>query len=221
MTPLPFSLIVITDWGLGREVLLRRLEAALAAGPGIAVQHRHPGVSDRLFFDEAVELAAVCGKANAPLFINSRLDVALALGAHLHCTSTSLTPREGRRLLPGRWISCAVHSADEDVDGADLALVSPVFQPGSKPTDSRPLLGVDGYARLTSALPCPAFALGGIEPGNVADVRAPGVAVISAVLRATAPAAAAKALLAGTQGPPQDDVRARCPTRGALLRPPE
>lgn len=202
MKPLPFSLIIITDWALGPERLLGQLEAALKAGPGVAVQHRHPGVSDRTFFDEARQLAELCRKADAPLFINSRLDVALALDAHLHCTSTSLTPREVRRLLPDRWISCAVHSTGDLVDGADLALVSPVFRPGSKPTDSRAPLGVEGYTRLARALPCPAFALGGLEPANVASVRAPGVAVISAVLRALDPAAAVRALLEATQCPP-------------------
>jgi thiamine-phosphate pyrophosphorylase len=200
--PLPFSLIVITDWALGRDTLLSRLEAALAAGPGIAVQHRHPGVTDRRFYDEALDVAALCRKANAPLFINSRLDVALALDAHLHCTSTSLTPRTARPFLPSRWISCAVHSAEDDCADADLALVSPVFAPKSKPDDTRLPLGPDGYARLAAALPCPAFALGGMEPANVGGVKAPGVAVISAVLRAADPAAAARALVAATQSPP-------------------
>jgi hypothetical protein len=36
VTALPFRLLIITDWGLG-DALLDRLEAALHAGPGIAV----------------------------------------------------------------------------------------------------------------------------------------------------------------------------------------
>lgn len=201
MTALPFSLVVITDWSLGRETLLGRVEAALKAGPGVAVQHRHPGADDRLFFDEAVALATLCARADAPLFVNSRLDVALAVGAHLHCTSSSLRPREVRHLLPGRWISRAVHAATDDVEGADLALVSPVFPPGSKPADTRPPLGVEGYATIAKALPCPAFALGGIDPTNAGTVKAPGVAVISAVLGAHDPQAAARALLSAATPP--------------------
>lgn len=196
MAPLPFRLLIITDWALGNDELLRRLELALRAGPGIAVQHRHPGASDRLFFDEAVRVKQLCDATGAPLFVNSRFDVALAVGAHLHCTSHSLPPRELRRHLPGRWISCVVHATEDGVDGADLALVSPVFSPGSKPDDTRPPLGAVGFERLKATLPCPAFALGGIDSTNAGSLNAAGVAVISAVLHADHPELAARALLA-------------------------
>ena len=194
IAPLPFRVLVITDWALGDDELLRRLELALRAGPGIAVQHRHPGASDRQFYDEAVRVKRLCDAAGAPLFVNSRLDVALALGAHLHCTTHSLPPRELRRHLPDRWISCAVHAQGDDTQAANLALVSPVFRPGSKPDDTRPLLGVVGFERLAATLPCPAFALGGIDSTNAGSIRA-GVAVISGVLHVDHPEAAARALL--------------------------
>lgn len=194
MKQLPFSLIVITDWALND--LLARVEAALQAGPGIAIQHRHLGATDRQFFDEAVALERVCRAANAPLFINGRLDVALAMNAHLHCTSRSLRPADVRGRLGG-LISCVVHDESDSTDGADLALVSPVFRPGSKPDDTRPQLGVAGFERLARVLPCPAFALGGIETTNAGSVKAAGVAVISSVLHANDPKAAARSLLQG------------------------
>lgn len=193
---LPFSVIVITDWQLGSARLLERVELALGAGPGLAVQHRHPGVGDRQFFDEASALAALCRRARAPLFINGRLDVALALGAHLHCTSRSLPPAAVRPHLSGRWISCAVHGPGDDATAADLALVSPVFPPGSKPADIRPALGAEGFARLAATLPCPAFALGGVDGQNAGQLGAAGVAVITSVLHADDPRAAARTLLA-------------------------
>jgi thiamine-phosphate pyrophosphorylase len=153
-------------------------------------------VSDRQFFDEAQRVARLCGDTGAPLFINGRLDVALALDAHLHCTSRSLTPRQVRPLLPATaLVSTVVHGEADDAAAADLALVSPVFAPGSKPDDTRPLLGVEGFARLAQRLPCPAFALGGLTTTNAGTVKAPGVAVISAVLRAASPAEAARRLL--------------------------
>ncbi len=177
------ELIVITDWSL--PDLLDRLERALEAGPGIAIQHRHPEATTRQFFDEAVRLRARF--PNVPLFINRRLDVALALGAWLHLPAYALPPAE----VKGRVerLSVAVHSLEEAqrAAGADLALVSPVFAKG----DAKPL-GVEGFARIAAALPCPAFALGGVTstvPG------AAGHAVISAVLRAADPRAAAEAML--------------------------
>jgi len=200
VSPRPFRLLLITDFSLGRELLFARLTAALSAGPGIAVQHRHPGATDRVFFDEAVGLQALCADFEAPLFINSRLDVALAVGAHLHCTGSSLPPSEVRAALGrDRLISVAMHR-DDPVDrttGADFALVSPVFAPGSKPGDSRPPLGVAGFTEVAAALPCPAFALGGITEATAARLPGEvGLAVISGVLHREDPRAAASKLLA-------------------------
>lgn len=197
MTSLPFSLIVITDWTLGEETLLERLEASLAVAPGrIAVQHRHPGATDRERYEEGQRLAPLCARHQAPLFVNGRLDLALALGAHLHCTSSSLAPAQARPFLEGRWISTVVHQATDDTEAADLALVSPVFAPGSKPGDQRRPLGAAGYRQLAQASRCPAFALGGITAATLDGLETPGAAVISAVLHAADPAQATRALLA-------------------------
>jgi thiamine-phosphate pyrophosphorylase len=197
---LPFSVIVITDWSMGRARLLEQVFRALEAGPGVAVQHRHVGATDAQFFAEAQALAAVCARIEAPLFINGRLDVALALGAHLHCTTRSLRPIEVRPRLRGRWISTVVHGPGDDVTGADLALVSPVFSPGSKPDDTRPVLGPEGFDAIARTLPCPAFALGGVSVESARSLHRPaGVAAISGVLQAADARAAVEALRATTK----------------------
>lgn len=178
------ELIVITDWSLGAEVLLDRLKRALAAGLGrIAIQHRHPEADARTFFEEGRLLSSL----GAPLFVNRRLDVALALGASLHLPAYGLLPSDVRGRVPR--VSVAVHSVEEAAraGGADFALVSPVFGKG----DAAPL-GVEGFARIAAALPCPAYALGGVTepvPG------AAGHAVISAVLHSADPAEAAARLV--------------------------
>ncbi|MFP2896649.1 thiamine phosphate synthase, partial [Corallococcus sp. 4LFB] len=145
MPALP-RLVVITDWRLPRARLLTALERALEAGPEVAVQHRHPEASGRVFLEEARLLAEVCrGRA---LFVNGRLDVALLVGAHLHLPASGPSPRDVRPFLPeGRLVSVAVHDAREAeaAVGADLALVSPVFAPGSKPGDTRDTLGPRGF----------------------------------------------------------------------------
>ncbi|NOK14587.1 thiamine phosphate synthase [Corallococcus exercitus] len=196
MPALP-RLVVITDWRLPRARLLTALERALEAGPEVAVQHRHPEASGRMFLEEARLLAEVCrGRA---LFVNGRLDVALLVGAHLHLPAAGPSPGDVRPFLPeGRLVSVAVHDAREaeDAVGADLALVSPVFSPGSKPGDTRDTLGPHGFRRLVDRLPCPALALGGMTAERAREVPgAWGVAVISAVLEAEDPRAAARALL--------------------------
>lgn len=192
--PLPFRLLVITDWRVPE--VLGKVEAAVAAGSGVAVQHRHPEATDRQFFEEAQALAAVCRRHGAPLFINRRLDVALALGAHLHLPAHGLRTREVRARLGDRLLSVAVHDESEVQEGAALALVSPVFSPHSKPGDTRATLGLEGFQRLAGKLDCPAFALGGVDAARARLLRgAAGVAVIAAILEAPEPGEAARRLL--------------------------
>lgn len=196
MPPLP-RLIVITDWTLGRERLLRAVEASCAAGPEVAIQHRHPDATARDFLDEAYALAELTSRRGNALFVNGRLDVALLAGAHLHLPARAVRPQDARPHLRDRWISAAVHDEREaeDAEGADLALVSPVFAPLSKPLHAPAPLGADGFSSLASHLRCPAYALGGITAQNVSPLGAKGAAVISSVLRAEDPRGAAERLL--------------------------
>jgi thiamine-phosphate pyrophosphorylase len=189
--------VVITDWALPE--LLARLEAALAGGAGqVAVQHRHPGASDRRFHEEGQALQRLIAGRPVPLFVNRRLDVALALGAHLHLPAHGLPLAAVRSRLPHHLVSVAVHGPGEAQAGADLALVSPVYTPFSKPADTRTPLGLEGFLALRRALECPAFALGGIGPERKeALASADGAAVMSSVLRAADPGQAVRQLLEG------------------------
>ncbi len=198
MPALP-RLLVITDWRLPQARLLAALERALEVGPEVALQHRHPEAPTRTFLEEARLLAALCHRHGNPLFINGRLEVALLTGSHLHLPARGLTPQDVRPHLPaGRLVSAAVHDVEEArlAQGADLALVSPVYAPGSKPADSRPPLGPAGFRELAARLPCPALALGGLNPDRARLLPdAHGFAVISAVLEAEDPAFVARAML--------------------------
>ncbi len=198
--------ILITDWRRGAASVLEPLQSVLPLGPKIAVHHRHPEASTRDFWNEARLLAEATARWNVPLFINGRLDVALLLNAHLHLPSSGMRVGDARAHLPrDRWISCAVHSPAEAEDRreADLALVSPVFAPGSKPDDTRKPLGVEGFHALAFLCDMPVYALGGVQPQSVAQLRKPlgrqrlaGVATQTGVLGSPHPREAAEALLA-------------------------
>jgi thiamine-phosphate pyrophosphorylase len=195
--PLP-RLIVITDWALGRERVLAVVDAALSVSAEVAVQHRHPEATGRAFLEEARALRAVASRhPGRRLFVNGRLDVALLVESDLHLPASAPLAAEVRPFLPaGRLLSVAVHSEEEAraAAGADLALVSPVFAPGSKPGDARAPLGPEGFEALRAALSCPAFALGGVRVENARGLGR--AAAIGAVMRAEDPRAAAAALLA-------------------------
>lgn len=185
------SLIVITDWGL--PDVEQKLKALTPLGGRVAIQHRAPSMPLPEFEAKAHALMSL----GLPLFINGDAELAAKLHVHLHLPERSGNPAAHRTRFKGRLISVAVHDSSPFRQGADLALVSPVFAPGSKPEDARPQLGPSGFARIAATLPCPAFALGGVDSVNIGQVRdAQGAAVISSVLKAADPLEAARALLA-------------------------
>jgi thiamine monophosphate synthase len=71
-------------------------------------------------------------------------------------------------------------------------LVSPVFDPSSKPPE-RPAIGVDGFMRFAATTSLPCFALGGITAERARHFS--HVAVIGEVMHSARPAHAAEALL--------------------------
>src|SRR2546430_14020407 len=90
--------------------------------------------------ERAVRLSA-CPPAR--LFVNDRLDVALAVGAAgVQLGHGSLAPEDARRLNPAWWIGKSVHDLPEaeaaHAGGADYLLVGPVF-PTATHADRAPL----------------------------------------------------------------------------------
>ena len=132
--------------------------------------------------------------------ISARTALASASGVHL-AAHQSIGEADG--LMHGR--SC--HGEDDVAravgEGACWVTVSPVAITASKPGYGPPL-GTDGVRRAVAvAGGTPVFALGGVEAGSVADLRAAGaygVAVMGAVMRAAKPAAVVSRLLAELEG---------------------
>lgn len=184
--------MLITDWAL--HDCVERIQDALQAGPGIAIQHRHPAATGALFYQQALVLAAQC--PGVPLFINRRLDVALALGAHLHLPERSPAPDTFRPFLKAGWLSAAWHPPGPPPCGADVWLVSPVFAPRSKANDSRSPLNPERFREEARVHSTPCFALGGVTADRVSQLHgAAGVAVVSEVLHAPSPREAARRIL--------------------------
>lgn len=85
-------------------------------------------------------------------------------------------------------ISChsSADIANAVAAGADYVTISPVFQPISKPNDSRPLFGIDRLIETIRDSNIPVFALGGLTPENAALCRAAGthgVATLGSLFR--------------------------------------
>ena len=185
-------LVVLTDTTLA---LPRRLtevvEAALDAGAP-AIQLRNKGESARALLAVGHDLRALTRRAGALLFVNDRLDVAMAVEADgVHVGAADLPVAAIRAVVPVGFLigrsadepSAARRAVDE---GADYIGCGTVYETSSKP-DAGQVIGLEGLTAVVQAVNVPVVGIGGITPARavtVASKGAAGVAVLGAVMSA-------------------------------------
>lgn len=189
-------LLLVTDDRLlaGRDLVSVCREAV--AGGVTAVQLRLKHTEPR----QLVELARALRHAvSVPIFINDRLDVALAAGADgVHLGPEDLPVSLARRIAPAGFVIGASVGLSEEAGnghGADYWGVGPFHTTGTKP-GAGAALELDGFRRILAIAPegMPCVAVGGVRPEDVRGVReagGAGVAVVSGILAAEDPSAAA------------------------------
>jgi thiamine-phosphate diphosphorylase len=196
--PLP-TVHAITDERVARRADLDDVIRELARGGGakLALHARGHTLSGLESYALASRLSAY---PPTRLFVNDRLDVALAAAAAgVQLTRDSLAPSDARSLNRSWWIGASVHALDEAAAaraaGADYLLVGPVYatatHPGRAPVDGETLADM-------VRLGLPVIAIGGVTPERVAALRAAGVhgvAAIRSLWDATDPAAAARRMV--------------------------
>jgi thiamine-phosphate pyrophosphorylase len=141
------------------------------------------------------ELRRALGDA-AHLIVNDRVDVALALGADgVQLGRRALPPAEVRRFAPSLSIGASIHSVDEATIDADWLMLGTIFASNSHPGEAG--AGISLIQQVAAVARVPIVVIGGIDAeraGPCIAAGARGVAVISAILRATDPCAAAARL---------------------------
>ncbi len=189
-----FSLYLISD---GDEVQAHRIERALAALPrgSTAIQLRARGLDGRSFFERALRLREITRSHKAPLLVNDRIDVALAVGAEgVHLPTHGLPVKVARRISSTLWIGASTHSLPEArmavAGGAHFITLGPVWSTMSHPETVPVGLGA---LSLVVTLPVPVFALGGIDADRATEVLRLGarIASLGAILGSIDAAAAA------------------------------
>lgn len=136
-----------------------------------------------------------------PLIVNDRVDLMLALDADgVHVGRQDLPLPEVRRLAGDKIVGFSVNALEgltfAEGNGADYIGVGPAFATGTK-RDTGPVLGVEGVKNICAAASMPCVAIGGINASNISEIMTTGVAgccVVSAILGAAAPCAAAQGL---------------------------
>jgi thiamine-phosphate pyrophosphorylase len=196
-------LCLLATRSLSRLPLAEAVAAACRGGVRV-VQVREKEASDAEVLAEARDLAAVAREAGALLLVNDRVGVAVEAGADgAHVGPGDMAPAEARRFLgPGRILGVTTHDLAQAnraaAEGADYVGIGPVFPTETKEVRVR-VIGPEAAGRVAGAIWIPAFAIGGIGPGNARRVRAAGcdrAAVCAAILGSGDPEAAARAILA-------------------------
>jgi len=173
---------------------------AIRAGARVAVQLREKDLPARPLLALARELRAVTAAAGAALFVNDRVDVALAVGADgVHLGGRSLAPADVAAIARSLPVAVSLHHPDELAAASRhpnvrFVVFGPVYWTPEK-TAPVGLAGPRGLAAAVAAAnqsptPVPILALGGVEPPHVPEcigAGAAGVACIRAVLSDTSP----------------------------------
>ena len=184
------KLYVITDGRLRDEI-----ESATLAleGGATAIQLRMKRASTRQMIEKGVKIRRMVEDYNALLFVDDRVDVALAVGAHgVHLGPEDMPLKMARRIAPELLIGATVHSVKEAIkaqkEGADYIGAGSVYPTSSK--ENAVVIGLKNLESIVESVSIPVVAIGGINAENVRDVLSTGVdgiAIISAILAAENP----------------------------------
>lgn len=150
----------------------------------LAIHLRAPIIPGRMFYDIASQLADLQRDFGSWLIVNDRVDVAAAVGARgVQLTSRSLSVTDAKKIAGDIQVGASVHSLKDAIaayeSGASWCVAGNVFPTNSHP--GTPGKRVEFISILSSAVPIPIIAIGGVKPEHVPellDAGAYGIATI-------------------------------------------
>lgn len=204
-----FRLYLITDRNqTGGRPLIDVVKEALDGGVK-AVQLREKDLPIRELLRLAEKMRKITKDAGAMLFINGRVDAAIAVEADgIHLGQTDLPVDVVRKIVGNRFmIGVSTHNLIEakeaEAGSADFITFGPVYETPAKLKYGKPV-GIEALKRVESGVSIPVYAIGGINSGNIKQILgtgADGVALISAIIGAREPKRAVEELLRYTPSP--------------------
>jgi thiamine-phosphate pyrophosphorylase len=171
-------------------------------------QLREKALPDRELLELARNVRRWTRSAGVLFVVNDRPDIArLAEADGVHLGQDDMTVKDARRIAgPEMLIGVSTHSVAQlrqaVLDGADYVGIGPTFPSKTKAFDHFP--GLEFVRAASAETSLPAFALGGIDARNAAEVAAAGasrVAVSSAICGSDDPRRAAQLLRAALTSP--------------------
>lgn len=158
-------------------------------------QYRNKTAAMKIAYEEALPLRKMAHESGALFIVNDRCDLALAVEADgVHLGQGDLPLHYARKVMgAGKLIGMSTHTPEQVLAATagrpDYLGFGPIFTPGSK-VDHDPVVGIEGLRTVRRLTALPIFAIGGITVETVEQVMragANGVAVISAILKASDP----------------------------------
>ena len=200
------GLYFITDsTGCTEEEFLFRVEQALKGGATL-LQLREKDKSTREYIRLAEKVHAVAKRYRVPLLIDDRVDVALAIDAEgVHVGAADMPVSTARRLMGddkivGATAKTVPRAKEAYEQGADYLGVGAIYPTTTKVKTV--LTSTDTLRDICHAVPIPVGAIGGLNKDNIdilAGIPIAGICVVSAIMKAKDPKAAAAELKARAQ----------------------
>ena len=203
MKEFDLSLYLVTDRSLALGRPLEQVVEEAVKGGVSMVQLREKDCSSLEFYKLALSLKRCLQAYKVPLIINDRLDIALACDAEgLHLGHSDLPPTIARKVFgKTKIIGISVESIEDAIEANTLDVdyigISPVFSTPTK-TDTAAAIGLNGVRKITRVSKHPSVGIGGINIHNaeaIIQAGAGGIAVVSALMSAKDPYAAAEQLI--------------------------
>lgn len=181
-------LYAVTDrtWLNGRTLRQVVSEAVSGGATTIQIREKNSGYED--FKSQALEIQALCKENHIPFIVNDNVDLALDIDADgVHVGQSDMEAVRVRDLIgPDKILGVSASTVQEAIEaernGADYIGAGAVFQTGSK-SDAVNVTH-DVLREICSAVKIPVIAIGGINSGNIGELKGSGiagVAVISAI----------------------------------------
>ncbi len=169
------------------DVILEALDSGIRF-----IQLREKDLNSRALHILAEKIKTLTSKYKAFLLINGNLDIALAVdadGVHLPeegVPVVEVRKRLGKNKLIGKSIHLPLSLSDDDYNYIDFVTLSPVFNPGEKDYKVE-TIGISNIKKTIPRIPVPVYALGGIKPNHIIELKragASGIAVSSGIMKA-------------------------------------
>ena len=201
MKTLDTTLYLVTDsTGLTEQEFLSRTEQALQGGVTL-LQIREKERSTREYIHLAAQVHELAKRYNVPLLVDDRVDVALAVDAEgVHVGQTDMPVDIARRLLgPDKIVGATAKTVPQALEawqqGADYLGVGAIYPTTTKVVTV--ITSTETLADICAAVPIPVNAIGGLNRDNLGVLKGTGtrgICVVSAIMKAADPKAAAQQL---------------------------